>query len=202
MFFKKENKPTDLIIILSIISILVVIVWIISDYFGGLVFHLLMYFWIIFPSLIVYIVSGIITIIKSIKFGIKNNKILLAIHTIALISILVYNIYESELFKSRILIDSILLHNYSRINIKLREGGHFNTSYLGIDAYKTKFSGKYILKNDTLIFLDRHYYNDYIPDTVLINKIDSVIYFKKDKSGKFIKAICHINYIKIITINK
>ncbi len=44
------------------------------------------------------------------------------------------------------------------------------------------FNGKYKLENDKIIFLDKHFDNDFIPDTIKILK--DKIFLKFDKDNK------------------
>ena len=47
-----------------------------------------------------------------------------------------------------------------------------------------EFEGKYRLQGDKLIFFDKHYNNDFIPDTLTIGR--DKIYFQFDSTGKLL----------------
>lgn len=189
-----KNK---ILIVLSIISTLTVVGWMISDFYGGMVIFLIMYRWIIVPLLIIYAITFLITLIKIIRNGVKTNKLLLSTHIFGIIMIVSFNLYQSELFKSRILLDATIEDDLSNINLVLRENGQFTTKTTGMFGYTERISGKYLKHNDTIIFLKNPYSNDFIPKVVLIDKQDSAIYFKKDSNGKFNREKTFVNYFKI-----
>ena len=189
-----KNK---ILIVLSIISTLTLIGWMISDFYGGMVIYLIMYSWIIVPLIIIYVITLLITLIRVIRNGAKKNKLLLYTHMFGILMIVSFNVYQSELFKSRILLDATLEDDLSNINLVLRENGHFTTTTTGMFGYYDRISCKYLKDNDTIIFLKSPYSNDFIPKKVLVVKQDSAIYFEKDTNGKFKREKIFANYFKI-----
>lgn len=185
------------LIILSVISTLIVIGWMITDLFGGMVIYLIMYSWIIIPMVIVYVITFLISLVKIMQIGIKPNRILFYTHTFGLLTIIGFNLYQSELLKSRILLDATLVDDLSSINLVLRENGQFETTSNGMFGFTEKISGKYKKNNDTIIFLDKPYSNDYIPDKVIVDKQDSAIYFKRNFNGEISKEKTFVNYFRI-----
>lgn len=186
-----------ILIISSTISILGIIGWMISDFFGGMFIYLLMYWWIIIPLLIIYGFTGLITLVKIIRKGLERNKILFYIHIFGLSVIVLFNLNQSEMLKSRILLKATLKDDLSSITLVLRNNGHFETTSNGVFGYTEKNSGKYLIKNDTIIFLNKPYSNDYIPDKVVIDKKGSAIYFKMDTNGQFSREKSFVNYFDI-----
>jgi len=174
-----------LLIILSVFSTLGVLSWIITDFFGGMVIYFIMYKWIVLTFIFTYVLTILITIISIIIKGIKPNKVLLFNHVIGILLITVFCLYQTELFKSRIILDATLEDDLSSINIVLRENGHFNTTSMGMLGSKELMSGKYLIKKDTLVFIDKPYLNDFIPAKVLIDRKDSAIFFRKQANGEF-----------------
>ena len=190
-----KNK---ILIILSIISTLAIICWMITDFYGGMIVYLIMYRWILLPLIIIYGVTLLITLIKTIKDGINSNKALFYTHLVGLLAIIIFNLYQSELLKSKILLNSTLEDDLSSINLILRENGKFETNSSGMFGYSDKISGHYIKKNDTIIFLKKPYRNDYIPDTIIIAQKDSAIFFRKAPNGEFSREKTFVNYFRII----
>ena len=186
-----------LLIILSIISTLTIIGWMISDFYGGMIIYLIVYRWIILPMLIIYAITVIISLIKIIKNGIKPNKMLFYTHSFGLLMIIMFSLYQSEVFKSKILLDATLFDDLSSINIVLRKNGHFETTTNTAFGSSEKISGKYSLKNDTIIFLNAPYSNDFIPNKVLIDKKDSALYFTRKSKGEFSREKTFVNYFKV-----
>jgi len=186
-----------LFIVLSIISTLIIIGWMISHFFGGMIIHLLMYGLIIIPFALIYIFTLVYTLIKLFRDGIKRNKIIFYTHTTGLFLIILFCFYQSELFKSRKILDATLHDDLSNINLVLRKNGKFETISNGIFGYTEKISGRYKNQNDTIIFLNKPYSNNFIPDTVIIDRIDNAIYFNKNSEGEFIREKDFLNYFEI-----
>jgi len=186
-----------LLILLSILSTLTVIGWMITEFYGGMVIYMIMHWWIIVPLIIIYSITFVITLITIIRKGIKSNKLLFCTHTFGVLMIIIFSLYQSELFKSRILLDATMVDDLSSINLVLRENGKFETTTNGMFGFTDKISGKYLKQNDTVIFLKKPYSNDFIPDKVLIDKQDSAIYFKRNSKGEFSREKTFVNYFRI-----
>jgi len=90
-------------------------------------------------------------------------------------------IYNSEIFKSKVILQATLEDDLSSINLILRENNHFevNSSTLFTDE---TFTGVYQIIGNKIIFKDKRYSNDLIPDTVTI--IDDKIILHYDSIGK------------------
>ena len=110
------------------VSLLGVIGWFITDFFGGMIIHLLMYWWIIIPLVIAWLVTIVLSIITIIDNGFKVNKLLTYIHISGFLVLASLILYQSEYFKSRILLDATLEDDLSEINVVLRENGCFETT--------------------------------------------------------------------------
>ena len=186
-----------LLIILSVFSTLAVISWIMTDFFGGMVIYFIMYKWILIPLVFTYVLTFLLTIITILKNGIKPNKVLFYNHAIGILLITMFCLYQTELFKSRILLSATLEDDLNSINIVLRENGDFNTTTLGMFGYKELMSGKYLLKNDTIVFLSKPYSNNFIPLQVLIDRKDSALFLKKQLNGEFSRDKTFATYFDI-----
>lgn len=90
-------------------------------------------------------------------------------------------LYDSEIFKSKVILKATLKDDLSSINLILRENKHFeiNSSTLFTDE---TFAGVYQIIGNKIIFKDKRYSNDFIPDTVTI--IDDKIILHFDSLGK------------------
>jgi len=183
--------------IASIIATLSIIGWMITEFFGGMIIYLLMYRWILIPLIIIYAITFFLTLIKIARNGIKSNKIIFYAHSFGLLMIIMFNIYQSELLKSKILLKATLKDDLSGIDLVLRKNGNFETISDGLFGYTDKVTGKYLKQGDTIVFLKRPYSNDFIPERVIIDKKDSVVYFKKDSNGEYIKEKSFAGYFKI-----
>ena len=86
---------------IAIISTIGIICWIITGYFGGMFIHLLSYGLIIIPIIILYIISIFDTFISTARQGFKANKIKLIFHGLVLFAIVLTNLYQSDVLKSK-----------------------------------------------------------------------------------------------------
>jgi hypothetical protein len=67
------------------------------------------------------------------------------------------------------------------INLTLRKNNTFEVSIATIFS-EHNFKGKYKLINDKIIFLDKPYDNNFIPDTVSISNDKIILKFDKDNN--------------------
>lgn len=194
---KHERILRKILEYLTVISSIGFIAWIISDFFGGMIIYLVMYWWAIIPISILFGITLFITVILVIKEGIKKNKLTSTTHALSLFLILLFILYNSEFLKSKKVLDASLIDDLSRIDLALRENGKFETTISGMFGYSEKIRGKYLIKKDSIIFLDKPYSNDFIPDTVIIDRNKSAIFFKKKRNGEFSKEKSFVNYFEI-----
>lgn len=143
-------------------------------------------------SLICYFIDSFLTTAILLLFGtaflilfvpifINQRKIGVYFGLAILTIIGIDQLVKSEILKGKILLSAKLKDDRSFLRIVLREGGKFEvfSSYMfGEDIYK----GNYKLLGNKIIFLDKHYDNDFLPDTVFI--IEDKIILKFDKNGQ------------------
>lgn len=184
--------------ILAIFSTLGILAWIITDYYGGMVLYLFSFWPVIITIIILYVISFFDTIISCVIKGWKPNKIKVTFHCSLLLIIAFFNLSQSELFKSRRILTAVLKDDLYRYILVLREKGKCEIESFGIFGFYETFSGRYIIKEDKLIFQKKPYDNDFIPDTLLIDKKQNAIFLSKDKNGNFSKTISFLNHFKII----
>jgi len=182
---------------LSVISTIGIIAWIITDFFGGMIIYMFMYWWIVIPLSFLYLMTLFITIVKVIEGGFKKNKLTSITHALGMVVIFSFILYHSELFKSKKELDSSLIDDLSRIDLILRENGRFETNSSSLFGTTVSIRGKYLIKNDTIIFLDKPYTNDFIPDTVVIDRDKNAIFFNKKENGEFSRTKSFVNYFEI-----
>jgi hypothetical protein len=190
----KKNKILDVI---AIISTLGIVAWMITDFFGGMVIFLFSYGLIILPFVILYIFSFISTIILLIIKGFKKNRIKALSHIFLILIIIAFNIFQSEIFKSKIILKAILKDDQYNYTLIFRENNKCDNIVNGIFGYKEVFHGKYELKGDTIIFLKKPYDNNFIPDTIFINKKEKAIFILKDSTGNFSITKEWLNHFEI-----
>jgi hypothetical protein len=183
--------------LIAVISTLGILAWMVTDYFGGMFIYLLSYGLIIIPIMILYLVSFADTAISLIKRGFKQNKIKAIFHGLVIFSILLTNILESELLKSNKILTATLKDDQFYYTLVFRENGSCENQISGIFGYHEVFHGKYKFDGDTIIFSKKPYDNNFIPDTLLIDSKENVIFIHKDKKGNFNTTKEWLNHFEI-----
>jgi hypothetical protein len=183
--------------IIAVISTLGILAWMVTDYFGGMFIYLLSYGLIIIPIIILYIVSFGDTFISLIKRGFKQNKIKVIFHGLVISTIILTNILQSDLLKSKRILTATLKDDQFYYTLVFRENGSCENQVSGIFGFQEVFHGKYRFQGDTIIFSKKPYDNNFIPDTLLIDRKEKVIFINKDKEGNFSTTKEWLNYFEI-----
>lgn len=183
--------------VVSIISSLGILVWTITGFYGGMLIYLLSYWWIFLPIIFLYILSICETLFSVSKRGVKQNKVKLASHGIVFICILMFNLYNSELFKSERVLTATLHDDQFHYTLIFRKDGKCENDISGIFGYHEIFQGRYTFLQDTVVFTKKPYDNDFIPDTLLIDRAAGAIFIERDAYGKFIKEKSFLNHFEI-----
>jgi len=183
--------------IIAVISTLGIIAWLVTDYFGGMFIYLLSYGLIIIPIIILYIVSFGDTFISLIKRGFKQNKIKVIFHGLVISTIILTNILQSDLLKSKRILTATFKDDQFYYTLVFRENGICENQVSGIFGFQEVFHGKYRFQGDTIIFSKKPYDNNFIPDTLLIDRKEKVIFINKDKEGDFSTTKEWLNYFEI-----
>ena len=190
----KNLKGFDIIAILSVVG---VVGWIITDFFGGMILFLIAYGLIIIPFLILYLISFIDTIISLIRIGKKTSSIKLISHGIIVITVLIFNLYHSEAFKSEKMMSAILKDDLYQYRLMFRENGNVENQANGIFCFSKTFHGKYFINDDLIVFEKVPYDNDFIPDTLLIDLNQKALFMEKDSVGNFRTEKEWLNHFEI-----
>nr|WP_319571638.1 hypothetical protein [uncultured Draconibacterium sp.] len=183
--------------IVALVSTIGIILWIISDFFGGMIVFLLSYGLVIIPIIITYLVSIIETIFSLITKGVKKNKIKLISHLIVILTIVIITVYNSDILKSKRVLTATLKDDLSLQTLIFRENGKCENNINGMFGFPEKFKGEYYMKNDTIIFSIKPYDNNFIPDTILLDRVQKAIFIEKDKLGNFRTEKEWLNHFKI-----
>lgn len=151
----------------------------------GLLFLILYFFqdvlyekmWL-FPSILMWLFELLLIILFTIAI-IKRDKRVIQILIFVGLIILVTKILKSEIFKSQKVLVAVLNDALSKTYLTLRKNNTFEIDAVTIFSDQ-KFKGKYKLINDKIIFLDKPYDNDFIPDTMTILKDKLILRFKNN----------------------
>jgi hypothetical protein len=147
-------------------------------------------FWVL--GLIPFAFIGIPLIIILIIAIFKKDNAALLVGLSIVVTILVTEVFRSELLKSEKVLVATLDDDGSRIFLTLREYRKFELVADHMFGSKT-FKGNYDIVGNKVIFLTRPYDNDFIPDTLSIVNDKLVLEF--DSSGKPILSFA--NYFTI-----
>jgi hypothetical protein len=145
----------------------------------------------IFPNFFykkLWVLSAPLFLILAITFSailvlglVKRDRHIKTILIFSILAITVTEILKTEIFKSKIILKATLSDELSLIQLTLRKDHSFEmTSFTMFDD--TTCRGAYTLHNDKIIFLDKPYDNNFIPDTVTI--LGDKIILRFDSNGK------------------
>ena len=187
-------KRNDILILISTSGLLG---WIFTGFFEGMFSSLILYWMLIVPCIIMYLYVVIGTLSTFFKNGLKGNRIKLFSLCILTLSGITLELNNSELFKSEIIIKSILRDDLSNSILTFRKNGKCEIKLVGLFGYSKKSKNSYVFKGDTIIFLNKSCVNDFPPDTLLLDTMQKAIFFERDKSGVFRTKKEWLNYYKI-----
>ncbi|MDR1092059.1 MAG: hypothetical protein LBL79_13365 [Prevotella sp.] len=156
------------------------------------------------PLLLACLSLMIITVISVKKEGFAKNEIDIAIHSLVIIAVLLfYNVDVKkyvEVYKESKKPKRVITANYKDdlfyYTLIFRENGDCEHEINGFLGYQEVIKGKYYFKGDTIIFTKKPYNNDFIPDTILIDKEEEKILLQRDSLGNFNKKYDSFNIIE------
>jgi hypothetical protein len=183
--------------IIAVISTLGILAWMVTDYFGGMFIYLLSYGVIIIPIIILYIISFGDTFISLAKRGFKQNKIKVIFHGLVILTNILTIIIQSDLLKSKRILTATLKDDQFYYTLVFRENGSCDNQVSGIFGFQEVFHGIYRFQGDTIIFSKKPYDNNFIPDTLLIDRKEKAIFINKDKEGNFSTTKEWLNHFEI-----
>jgi len=125
------------------------------------------------------VLLGLFFIIIFIAALFKKDKKVIPVLIVVVLAICVTEILKSETFKSPKLLEATLHDDLSVINLRLRKNNTFEVSVATIFSSRD-FYGKYKVADDKIIFLDKPYDNDFIPDTLTIRNDKIILRFDKN----------------------
>ena len=183
--------------ILTLISTSGLLIWVSTGFFEGMFSSLVSYWMLIIPCIIMYLYVVIGTLSSFFKNGLQGNLIKLFSLCILVLSGITLQLNNSELFKSEIIIKSILRDDLSNSILTFRKNGKCENKLVGMFGMSKKYHGNYILKGDTIVFLSKPYDNVFLPDTLLLDTEKEAIFIERDKCGNFRTKKEWLNHYKI-----
>ena len=130
-------------------------------------------------SFLLMILLGVVFIVIFVVALFKKDKKVIPILLVVVVVICATEILKSETFKSPKVLQATLHDDRSAINLTLRKNNTFEVSVATIFSNQN-FNGKYKIINDKIIFLDKPYDNDFIPDTLTIRNDKIILRFDKN----------------------
>lgn len=96
-----------------------------------------------------------------------------------------------ELFKSKSILEAYLKDDFYSISLTLREDRSFEVVSSSMFTAE-EFSGRYELLGEKIIFLDKPFYNDFIPDTLTLWDKRIVRSYKEDGGPNMDSGECFV----------
>ena len=134
----------------------------------------------------IWLFSSLFTLLFAIAFIlivviglIKKHKEILPVLIIIIIAVITTETLRSELFKSDKVLYAILKDDLSNINLTLRKNKTFEVKVVTILS-EQNYKGKYKLLNNRIIFIEKDFYNVFIPDTLSIYNDKIILHFDKE----------------------
>ena len=193
---EKSTSRITITDIIAIVSSIGLIVWIITDFYGGMIIWFLSYGVLILPIVLLYIFSLIETLISTFRKDKRKSRIKLTAHFLVLMTILSLNIYHSEILKSDIVMTAVLKDDLSLQKLTFRENGDVENKVSGMLGFTETYHGKYKVQGNLIIFSVKPYDNDFVPDTLLVNRNQKALFKEKDSNGNFIEKKEWLNHTK------
>jgi len=183
---------------LAAASCLGIIGFISTNFFGGMVLWLICYWFITLPLIIIYIISLFSAVANLFDGGYYKSRIKINIHLATLAIIILFNLYDSELFKNEKILSATLKDDLYHYTLTLRKDGECETQCSGVFGYEEYFKGIYKFKGDTIIFSKIPYDKvGFIPDTILYDRKQKALFIEKNPEKKFIREKNFLNHFEI-----
>src|SRR5690606_22750837 len=171
----------------AILSTLGILCWIITDFFGGMMLYLFTYGIFIVPLIVLYIISLGDTLLSMVKIGVRANKIKVIFHGTLFFLIILFNLYHSDIFKSKRILTATLKDDLYYYTLIFRKNGMVENEINGIFGFQETIKGSYQISGDTIIFTKVPYDNDFIPEKLLFDKEQHAIFMYRDENGHFVQ---------------
>ncbi len=183
--------------IVTIVSCIGMIGWFLTEFYGGMILYLLAYGQVIVPIILIYIICLICMLISLCRKGIGTNKVRLIFHGMVMLVAMLINIAYSETFKSERVLTATLKDDLFHYTLVFRKNGMVENQINGFLGYTQTIKGEYYTKGDTIIFTKKPYENNFIPDTMLVDRDKKAIFMNKNEAGEFATEKTWLNYFEI-----
>lgn len=197
----EEVKETGITFreLLAIFSSVLMIAWLMTAFWGLIIFVTIMVFYFVAILWFFYFASLIESIIYIKKNGFLSSKKRLYSHGAVLLLLLFMFVWFSDMFRSERVYTATMQNDWMHYTLIFRENGELQYKYYSFGLFQT-FSFKYISKSDTLIITERppdllDIWN--IPDTLLVNTNQQAIFIRRNRDGTFETKKEWLNHYKL-----
>ncbi|OAV45131.1 hypothetical protein [Lewinella sp. 4G2] len=186
----------------SVVSVVSMFFWYYNSFEGGAFIYLFEYGLLLLIMFCIYI-STLIFIIYRVLNG-KGKMMFLSkvFHVSFAVLLLTTTIYNSELFKSAVIIKAIMVDDLYSYTLVFRTDGGVTTEINGMFGYTETINGKYHLSDSLIIFDIQPYDKGFLKDTMLIDPSSNALYMYKDSNGQFIKKKDWLSNFDIIEMSQ
>lgn len=184
---------------LAAISVISLSVLILAAFIQPMLLLIMFYtLWVaIIPIVIIYIISIFETLITLIRKGFKASRTRLLLHTIALLIFAICIGFSSDMFKSKRIMTAYQKDDLFLYTLVFREGGNCELDIIGMFGYQETIKGQYYMEGDTIIFSKKPYDNNFIPDTIYVDRPQKAIFLHRYPDGNFITQKEWLNHFTI-----
>jgi hypothetical protein len=170
--------------VLAIISCTAMLLWIASDFLGGMFVLFVMLWYLVIPCILLYLVSAIELLYALLRYGWRVNIIKVLAHGAVILLIVVVYLCSSELFKSKIVLRATLYDDLFHYTLVFRENGTVDNRIDGVFGYAETMHGNYRMDGDTILFTKVPYDKPgFITPKALLDKKQGAVFMEGMNSG-------------------
>lgn len=166
-----------------------------------MIIHLFSYFYAIAFIVVLYITSLAETLVNWLRKGIEYVKVRVIVHFTVFLGFIAFNIHNSEILRSDRVLTATLRDDLFHYTLVFRKNGKVETHENGFLGYSQVHFGKYRFEEGLIIFNEKPYDNDFIPDSVFLDLNQNAIFITKDSSNTFSREKVWLNHFEIDSID-
>ncbi len=170
--------------------------WLITHFYGGMVLWFYSYGIFILFFLILYVFSVVETIVSYLNYG-RISVVKIAMHSAVIIVLIALNLLKVDILKPNLIMTAVHKGHTEVYRLNFRSNGTVENQVHGSYGYSETFHGSYHFEDSLVVFDEKPFNTNFIPDTLLIDKEHQVLFMRKNHKGHFIKRRVLDNYFSI-----
>ena len=131
--------------------------------------NLLQYGVIVLPAIIIFTISLLRVIINVIR-GYNPKKFVTISHGLVLFTIVAFFTYWSNFWRPDVVMIGVLKDDLYNYQLTFRKEGEVEHEINGMFGYRDVIRGQYKQEGNLLIFIEKPYDNDFLSDTLTIDR--------------------------------